>query len=95
MVAGFGQVRWEDEYAVPHTRAGLADYLLSQSNAGAAIEAGQVTEAGLVDQILTETASFFGPEDRADVIFGMRSGPRFSRLEHARQIALAALSFNL
>jgi hypothetical protein len=72
MVAGFGQVRWEDEYAVPQTRAGLADYLLSQSNAGAAIEAGQVTEAGLVDQILTETASFFGPEDRADVIFGMR-----------------------
>lgn len=72
-ITGFGQVRYgEGEFAVPLTRAGLADYLLSQSNAGAAIESGRVTAAVLRDQILTETARFFGPDDRADVIFGMR-----------------------
>jgi SAM-dependent methyltransferase len=71
--AGFAQVRYgEAEYAVPLSCAGLASYLLSQSNAGAAIDAGQVTAARLRDQIAAGTAGFFGPQDRADVIFGMR-----------------------
>jgi SAM-dependent methyltransferase len=107
MAAGFGQVRHgEHEYAIPLTRAGLADYLLSQSNAGAAIEAGQVTEAELKDQILAETASFFGPDDQAHAIFGMRvwtgvrqvlssGGPRRPENGSQRKTALPPLSFNL
>jgi hypothetical protein len=71
--ARFGDAGYaEDEIRLPLSAAQLADYLLSQSNAGAAIESGRVTAAVLRDQILTETARFFGPDDRADVIFGMR-----------------------
>jgi SAM-dependent methyltransferase len=71
--AGFGQVRYgENEYAVPLTQAALADYLISQSNAEAAIESGRITAADLRTQIITETSGFFAPDGTAEVIFGMR-----------------------
>jgi SAM-dependent methyltransferase len=71
--AGFGQVSFgESEYAVPLTQAALADYLISQSNAEAAIASGQVRAEELRDQIITETGGFFAPDGAADVIFGLR-----------------------
>ena len=71
--AGFGQVSsGESEYAVPLSQAALADYLISQSNAEAAIASGQVSAEELRSQIITETAGFFAPDGIADVIFGMR-----------------------
>jgi SAM-dependent methyltransferase len=71
--AGFGRVSFgESEYAVPLTQAALADYLLSQSNAEAAIASGQVSAEELRDQIITETSGFFGRDGTAEVIFGLR-----------------------
>ena len=71
--AGFGRVRsGEREYAVPLTQAALADYLISQSNAEAAIASGQVSAEELRGRIITETAGFFSPEATAEVMFGMR-----------------------
>ena len=71
--AGFGRISFgEREHAVPLTRVGLADYLLSQSNAGAAIESGRISAGELRNQIITETAGFFRPDGIAEVIFGMR-----------------------
>ena len=71
--AGFGRISFrEGEYAVPLTRVGLADYLLSQSNAGAAIESGRIGAEELRNQIITETFGFFGPDGIAKVTFGMR-----------------------
>jgi len=71
--AGFGQVRFgEREYAVPLTQAALADYLISQSNAEAAIASGQTSAEELREQIIAETAGFFVPDETADAIFGMR-----------------------
>ncbi|HEY6294988.1 MAG TPA: methyltransferase domain-containing protein [Streptosporangiaceae bacterium] len=71
--AGFGRVGYrESEYAVPLTQAALADYLISQSNAEAAIASGQVSAEELRDQIIAETTGFFAPDETADLIFGMR-----------------------
>jgi SAM-dependent methyltransferase len=71
--AGFGRVSFgESEYAVPLTQAALADYLISQSNAEAAIASGQVSAEELRHQIITETDGFFAPDGTAEVIFGMR-----------------------
>jgi len=71
--AGFGQFNFgEREYAVPLTQAALADYLISQSNAEAAIASGQVSAEELREQIIAETAGFFAPDEAAEVIFGMR-----------------------
>ena len=71
--AGFGRVRFgESEYAVPLTQPAFADYLLSQSNAEAAIASGQVSAEELRGQIIAETSGFFGPAGTAEIIFGMR-----------------------
>jgi hypothetical protein len=58
--------------AIPLTQAALADYLISQSNAEAAIASGQVSATELRMQIITDTAGIFTPDETAEVIFGMR-----------------------
>ncbi len=69
---GFGEVRCaEGGTHIPLTRSGLADYLLSQSNAVAAIEPGAISAAALRNQIIGETA-FFPGQGQADVVFGIR-----------------------
>jgi SAM-dependent methyltransferase len=71
--AGFGDVSYaEDDIHIPLTRTKLADYLLSQSNAAAAIEAGAVSADALRNQILDETAAFFPRGGHADAVFGIR-----------------------
>lgn len=71
--AGFGRVSFgESEYAVPLTQSALADYLLSQSPAEAAIASGQISAEALHHQIITDTSGFFTPDGTAEVIFGMR-----------------------
>jgi len=71
--AGFGRISFgEGDYAIPLSRADLAGYLLSQSNAGAAIESGRIGAEELRSQIIAETSGFFGPDGTAEVIFGMR-----------------------
>ena len=54
------------------TQAALADYLISQSNAEAAIASGQTSAEELREQIIAETAGFFAPDETADAIFGVR-----------------------
>ncbi len=69
--AGFGRVSFcESEYQVPLTRAEMADYLLSQSNAAAAIASGVISGQALRTQIIDETAAFFRDDERA--VFGVR-----------------------
>ena len=71
--AGFADFSYaEDTIHIPLTRAQLADYLLSQSNAAAAIEAGAISADALRNQILAETAAFFPSDGHADVVFGIR-----------------------
>jgi SAM-dependent methyltransferase len=71
--AGFGQVSFgESEYPIPLSQAALADYLISQSNAEAAIASGQVSAEELRHQIIAETDGFFAKDGTADVIFGVR-----------------------
>lgn len=71
--AGFSDVSYaEDDIHIPLTRAQLADYLLSQSNAAAAIEAGTISADALRSQILDETAAFFPGQGCADAVFGIR-----------------------
>jgi SAM-dependent methyltransferase len=69
--AGFGQASVRmSEYDVPFTSGEMADYLLSQSNAAAAIESGTISASLLRDQIIKETAAFFTDDERA--VFGLR-----------------------
>jgi SAM-dependent methyltransferase len=71
--AGFGDARYaEDEIRFPLTAAQLADYLLSQSNAAAAIESGAVTAPVLRDQVASEIAAFFPGARPLDAVFGIR-----------------------
>jgi SAM-dependent methyltransferase len=71
--AGFGDVSYaEDDIHIPLTRTQLADYLLSQSNAATAIEAGAIDADTLRNQILDETAAFFPSHGHADAVFGIR-----------------------
>lgn len=71
--AGFGDVGYaEDDVHLPMSRARLADYLMSQSNAGAAVESGAITEAALRGQILAEIAPFVPADGIADAVFGVR-----------------------
>jgi SAM-dependent methyltransferase len=71
--AGFGDVSYtEDAIHLPLTRTQLADYLLSQSNAATAIEAGTIGADTLRDQILDETAAYFPGQGHADAVFGIR-----------------------
>lgn len=70
---GFGDVSYtEDDIRIPLTRTQMADYLLSQSNASAAIESGAISAEALRTQILGETAAFFPGRAPGDVVFGMR-----------------------
>jgi hypothetical protein len=62
----------EDEIQVPLSCAQLADYLLSQSNAAVAIEAGRTSADELRDQIIQETQGFFPAQEPAGVIYGIR-----------------------
>lgn len=69
--AGFGRVSLcESEYQIPFTGAEMADYLLSQSNAAAVIDAGTISAEALRNQIIGETAAFFRPGVQAT--FGVR-----------------------
>jgi SAM-dependent methyltransferase len=69
--AGFGHVGFgETVYDVPFTSGEMADYLLSQSNAAAAIESGTIGADTLRNQIIDETAAFFTDDERA--VFGLR-----------------------
>jgi SAM-dependent methyltransferase len=71
--AGFGDVSYvEDDIHVPLTHSQLADYLLSQSNAAAAIESGLVKTDALRQEVLDQTAEFFPDEAHADAVFGIR-----------------------
>jgi SAM-dependent methyltransferase len=72
--AGFGRVSFgEREFVIPLTQAAFADYLLSQSNAGTAIDGGLISVDGLRNLIIAETGGFFGPDGRAAFVFGMRA----------------------
>jgi ubiquinone/menaquinone biosynthesis C-methylase UbiE len=71
--SGFGRVAvCESEYRVRVTRAAMADYLLSQSNAARAIDTGVTSAEVLRKQIIDETADYFDGRDRADAVFGVR-----------------------
>jgi SAM-dependent methyltransferase len=71
--SGFGRVAFsEGEFRIRMTRTRLADYLLSQSNAASAIESGVTSAEALVDQILDETAAFFGDREHVEALFGVR-----------------------
>ena len=71
--SGFGRVAaCESEFRVRVSRAAMADYLLSQSNAARAIETGVTSAETLRKQIIEETAAYFGGRDRADAMFGVR-----------------------
>jgi SAM-dependent methyltransferase len=73
LAAGFGDVGYtEDDIRIPLTPTQLADYLLSQSNAATAIEAGAIGADTLRNQILDETAAFFPSQGHADAMFGIR-----------------------
>lgn len=73
LTAGFGDVGYaEDDIHIPLTPAQLADYLLSQSNAATAIEAGAIGADMLRNQILDEIAAFFPDKGHADAVFGIR-----------------------
>ena len=75
--AGFGDVNYaEDEIHIPLTGDQLADYLLSQSNAAAAIEAGAIGAEALRKQILSETAAFFPGPGTLTSSSASGSGPR-------------------
>lgn len=70
---GFSDVSYaEDDIHIPLTRTQLADYLLSQSNAATAIEAGVIGADTLRSQILDETVAFFPGQGHADAVFGIR-----------------------
>ena len=71
--AGFADVSYaEDDIRIRLTPAQVADYLLSQSNAAAAIESGAVSADALRSRIVSETASFFPGQAPADAVFGVR-----------------------
>jgi SAM-dependent methyltransferase len=71
--AGFSDVSYtEDTIRVPLTHHELADYLLSQSNAAAAVESAAVSAETLHNEILTETAAFFPGQRGADAAFAIR-----------------------
>ncbi|MGC7101402.1 class I SAM-dependent methyltransferase [Amycolatopsis lurida] len=72
--AGFTEVRADQtEFPVPLTGRQLADFLLSQSNAGAAIEAGRTSEARLAGELAHELAPYFPDGGTARVAFGIRT----------------------
>ncbi len=50
----------------------LADYLLSQSNAAAAIESGRIGAQALREQIREQTRKFFPGDEPAEAIYGIR-----------------------
>jgi SAM-dependent methyltransferase len=62
----------EGEIQVPLTRSQLADYLLSQSNAAAAIEFGQLRADTLRAQIIAGITPFIQDDDPVDAVFGIR-----------------------
>lgn len=71
--AGFGDPRYaEDDVHIPLSRDAMADYLMSQSSAGAAVESGAISEGALRAEILTEIAPFFPADGIADAVFGVR-----------------------
>ena len=71
--AGFVDVDLaEREIVVPLTCRHIVDYLLSQSNALAAIDSGATTAAGLAADLTRELAPFFPATGTADVVFGIR-----------------------
>ena len=71
--AGFCEVSYtEDTINIPLTPVQLADYLLSQSNAAAAIEGGSISADTLRSQILHETAALLPGDGRVDAVFGIR-----------------------
>lgn len=63
----------EDEISVPLTCTQLADYLLSQSNAALAVEAGRISADALRDDITHELGRVLPPAGHATaVVFGIR-----------------------
>lgn len=62
----------QDEIHVRLTRAQLADYLLSQSNAAMAIESGDVAADTLRARIITGITPFLPDDDPVEAIFGVR-----------------------
>lgn len=71
--AGFRDVSYaEDRIRVPLSHSELADYLLTQSNAAAAIDSGVVTAGKLHNKILSEIAAFFPGQRQAHAVFEVR-----------------------
>jgi SAM-dependent methyltransferase len=71
--AGFRDVSYaEDRIRIPLNHSELADYLLTQSNAAAAIQSGAVGADTLHNKILSETAAFFPSQRQANAVFGVR-----------------------
>jgi SAM-dependent methyltransferase len=71
--AGFGDVSYtEGTLAIPLTCTELAGYLLSQSNAAAAIDSGATSACALRARILGEISPFFAGQAHAEAIFGIR-----------------------
>ncbi len=71
--AGFSAAQYaESEIRVSLTGPQLADYLLSQSNAAAAIESGRIGAQALREQIREQTRKFFPGDEPAEAIYGIR-----------------------
>ena len=77
----------EGEFRVRMTGTGMADDLPSQSNA---IESGVTSAEALVNQILVETAAFFGGHEHVEALFGSGSGPRSGAVTEPRVAATAS-----
>jgi hypothetical protein len=65
-----GQRELENEFVMDVEQ--FSDYLLTQSNALAALSAGEVTETELRASIVAEVAPLFLPEQVGTVVFGAR-----------------------
>lgn len=74
VAAGFAQVTSNQvDFPVPLTLRQLVDFLLSQSNAGAAIESGATTEERLAEELAHELTRFFPVGGTAPVLYGIRT----------------------
>ncbi|MFJ2172113.1 class I SAM-dependent methyltransferase [Streptomyces sp. NPDC101062] len=74
VAAGFAEVTSKQaEFPVPLTLRQLTDFLLSQSNAGAAIESGTTTEERLAEDLAQELAQFFPDGGTTRVLYGIRT----------------------
>lgn len=70
-LGAWGHLAWERyEHPVKFDQAGLADYLLTQSNLQTVMERGDMTEVALREWLASELDPFLATGDRATFVFG-------------------------